>query len=46
MSLAIFMQEAARLLRAPLAKTNSLWAERAANLLDAAKKGRPVKDAM
>ena len=45
-SLAIFMQDDARLLRAPLAKTNSLCAESAANLFGAAKKGRPVNAAM
>src|ERR1035438_123594 len=40
MSLAIFMSEAARVFSAPLAKTISSWAERAANLLGCERNGR------
>src|ERR1700747_2939338 len=42
MSLAIFMSEAARVLRAPLAKTISSCAERLANLLGCERKGKPL----
>lgn len=42
MSLAIFMKEQARTLRAPEASTIASCAARASNLLGAVRKGRPV----
>ena len=45
-SLAIFISEAASVLSAPLAKTNSSWAERAANLFGCERKGSPVSSAI
>src|SRR5260370_1320082 len=46
MSLAIFINEAARVFKAPDAKTISSCAERAANLLGCERKGRPVSSAI
>ena len=43
MSLAIFVRLTASVARAPLAKTTASWAARAANLLGALTKGRPVQ---
>src|SRR5947199_571176 len=46
MSLAIFMSEQASVLSAPLAKTNSSWADNAANLLGCDTNGNPVNPAI
>ena len=45
-SLAIFISEAARVFSAPLAKTISSCAERAANLLGCERNGSPVSSAI
>lgn len=42
MSLAIFINEQARVLRAPLVSTNASWAANASNLFGAVTKGRPT----
>ena len=46
MSSAILVSDTARVRRAPWVKTSASWAARAANLLGAVTKGRPVMAAM